>query len=187
LIVQGFARRNPGKIAGLVLVDATHEDQFRRLEAALIPFGQPRRWSLVTAPAAYRPHQGLPEDVRLLAGTFAARAQSMVVASSELSFLRQTARPAAAADNLPDVPLVVISHRVTTPAASTRDARLADSWMEMQLELATRTRHSKHVIAATDDHYVHIREPETVIHAVREVVEQYRGGGGQAAGQGSHR
>lgn len=188
LIVQRFARQHPQRIAGLVLVDATHEDQFRRLEEAVTPpSGNARSWALLTMRDSYKVHEDLPEDVRRLAGAFVARAQSIVVVRSELSFLRKTARPAAAGD-LPDVPLVVISHRVITPAASTREGRLADMWMEMQLELAALTRHSKHVIAATDDHYVHIREPETVIDAVRGVVEQYRRqGDGEATGPVSHR
>ncbi|MGH8196425.1 MAG: alpha/beta fold hydrolase [Woeseiaceae bacterium] len=173
LIVQRFARQHPQKIAGLVLVDATHEDQFRRLEEAVTPSGHAYRWSLRTVLDSYNAPEGLPEDVRLLAGAFAARAQSIVVVRSELNFLRNGTRAAAAGD-LPDVPVIVISHRVMTPATSARKGRMAEMWMEMQLELAARARRSTHVIAATDDHYVHIREPETVIEAVRAVVEQHR-------------
>jgi hypothetical protein len=47
-------------------------------------------------------------------------------------------------------------------------------WMEMQLDLAALTPQSKHVIASTGDHYVHIREPEIVVDAVRDIVEQHR-------------
>lgn len=188
LIVQRFARRNPGRIAGLVLVDATHEDQFRRLEEALVPAGQAHARRLVSAPARYEPHENLPENVRHLAVAFASRAQSIVVATSELSFLRRTAHPATAPGELPDVPLVVISHRLKTPAASPREGRLEDAWMQMQLEMAAGSRHSRHVIAATDDHYVHIREPDTVIEAVREVVERYRRErGGESGGAVSQR
>jgi pimeloyl-ACP methyl ester carboxylesterase len=189
LIVQHFARQNPQKIAGLVLVDATHEDQFRRLEEAVTPSGNARRWSLLTMRDSYYVPEGLPEDVRLLAGAFVARAQSIVVVRSELSFLRKTALSATATTgDLPNVPLVVISHRVMLPAASNRERRLAEMWMEMQLELAALTRRSRHVVAATDDHYVHIREPETVIDAVRSVVEQHRReGDGETSGRGIHR
>jgi hypothetical protein len=49
--------------------------------------------------------------------------------------------------------------------------------MELQNELAALTRRSEHVIARTGDHYIHIREPETVIAAVHGVVEQHREGG----------
>ncbi|MEX2122915.1 MAG: alpha/beta hydrolase [Woeseia sp.] len=188
LIAQHFARQNPQRIAGLVLVDATHEDQFRRLEEAITPSGNVRRWSLLTMRDSYDIPEGLPDNVRLLAGAFVARPQSIVVARSELSFLRRNAHSAAAATGaMPDVPLVVISHRVFPPVTANRESRLADMWMEMQLELAALTRRSRHVVAATDDHYVHIREPGIVIDAVRSVVEQHRReGDGETGGRGTH-
>jgi pimeloyl-ACP methyl ester carboxylesterase len=186
LIVQHFARRNPQRVAGLVLVDATHEDQFRRLQESFSPPGsvRPQRWSLLTTGDSYGIPEGLPEDVSLLAGVFVARAQSIVVARSELSFLRGTSRPASEeAGDLPDVPLVVISHRLAVPTTSTRESRFEQTWMELQQDLAGLSPRSHHVIARTGDHYIHISEPETVINAVRGVVEQHRG---QAAASLAH-
>ncbi|MEX2495184.1 MAG: alpha/beta hydrolase [Woeseia sp.] len=172
MLVQHYARRNPQKTAGLVLVDATHEEQFRRLEADVAP-PEVRGRSLMMRGGSWHVPQGLPEDVSLLARGFVARAKSIVVIQSELQFLRSAHR-SVLAGALPDVPLVVISHRVTGPAASTRHERWEHMWMDMQLDLATRTPRSRHVIAATADHYVHILEPEIVIDAVRAVVEQHR-------------
>ena len=176
LIVQHFARQNPQRIAGLVLIDATHEDQFRRLGETVVPSGsmRTRRWSLVTTTDSYKVPEGLPEEIKRLAGAFVARPQSIVVVRSELSFLRRTSGPDSPAAGLPDVPLVVISHRLTTPAALTREGQFEQTWMELQQELAALTRRSQHVIATTEDHHVHIVEPETVIDAVRGVVEQHR-------------
>lgn len=181
LIVQRFARQHPQTVAGLVLVDATHEDQFRRLEEAMIPAASARRWTLTTMYSSQRVPVGLPDEVRQLATAFESRVQSIIVARSELSSLRGTARAAptgpattSAMAAIPDVPLVVISHRVVPPATATRESRLAESWMALQLELASLSRQSRHVIAATDDHYVHVREPELVIDAVRSIVEQHR-------------
>ena len=181
LIVQHFARQNPQRVAGMVLIDATHEDQFRRLRESVIPSGNPRRTILVTGDARYVP-EGLPEDIRLLAGGFSERPKSIVVVHSELSFLNNGTRPATTGA-LPDVPLVVISHRMMTPAASPREGRWEEMWMEMQLDLVASTGRSKHVIASTGDHYVHIREPGIVIDAVRDIVEQHRlEGDGRDAG-----
>ena len=173
LIVQHFARKNPQRIAGLVLVDATHEDQFRRLDEAVAP-ATANGWSRLEMRDSYDVPEGLPEDVRLLARAFVARAQSIVVVRSELRFLRETSGPAPVTGSLPDVPLVVISHRLVTPAESTRAGRFEQTWMEMQQELAARIPGSRHVIAATDDHYIHIREPQTVVHAVQGIVERHR-------------
>jgi pimeloyl-ACP methyl ester carboxylesterase len=182
LIVQYFARQHPQRIAGLVLIDATHEDQFRRLEEAVLPSDGAHRWTRLSMRDSYNVPEGLPEDVRRLAAAFEARAQSIVVVRSELSFLRRTAHAApTATGDLPDVPLVVISHRVMPPAAPTLEAQFAQTWMDLQLELAALTRRSRHVIAGTEDHYVHVHEPETVIDAVRSVVEQHRREGGAVA------
>ena len=176
LVAQHFARQHPQRIAGLVLVDATHEDQFQRLQEALVPAGSahPRRWSLVTTLDSYDIPDGLPEEVKLVAGTFVARPQSIVVVRSELSYLRSAPGPVSPAEGLPDVPLVVISHRLMTPSAFTREGQFEQTWMELQQELAALTRRSQHVIATTGDHNIHITEPETVIEAVRGVVQQHR-------------
>ncbi|HLU04993.1 MAG TPA: alpha/beta hydrolase [Woeseiaceae bacterium] len=176
LIVQHFARQNPHRIAGLVLVDATHEDQFRRLRETVVPARglRTRRWSLITTTDSYQVPDGLPEEIRRLAGAFVVRPQSIVVVRSELSFLRRTSAPLASSARLPDVPLVVISHRLVSPAADTREGQFEQTWMELQQELAAMTRRSEHVIAGTEDHHIHIAEPQTVIDAVRGVVEQSR-------------
>ncbi len=183
LIAQHFARRNPQRIAGVVLIDATHDEQFRRLEKLVVPPGQARRTARLAMHNSYSVPEGLPEEVRRIVAAFVARAQSIVVVQSELNFLLATARAAPTARaEFPDVPLVVISHRETPPGAPVLERRLAEAWMEMQLDLAALTRRSSHVIAGTDDHYVHVREPETVIDAVRNVVEQHRREGGPDAG-----
>lgn len=186
LIAQHYARQHPQRIAGMVLIDATHEDQFRRLKEAVSSSGSGRRAHIIMR-ESYQVPEGLPEDVRQLASSFVARAQSIVVAHSELSYLHNADRPTAAAGKLPDVPLVVISHRVMRPAASTRDTRLAEMWMEMQLDLVALTSRSEHLIASTDDHYVHIREPVIVIDAVRGLVERHRRDGDGAAARASNR
>lgn len=183
LIVQHFARRNPQRIAGVVLIDATHEDQFRRLEELVVPPGKPRRTTRVAMHDSYNVPAGLPEEVRRIVAAFVARAQSIVVVQSEMNFLLGTTRAARRAQaEFPDVPLVVISHREAAPGAPALKRRLAEAWMEMQLDLAALTRRSSHVIAATEDHYVHVREPETVIDAVRDLVEQHRREEGGDAG-----
>jgi len=175
LIVQKFARQHPQRIAALVLVDATHEDQFRRLEEAIAPVKGARRWSMLTVSDSYQVPEGLPDDVRALAGAFVARAQSIVVLRSELSFLRSSSRSVTPVA-LPDVPLIVISHRPESPAPSTRGGSFEQTWMELQSELVALAPRSEHVIARTGDHYIHVREPDTVIGAVRGVVEQHRQG-----------
>lgn len=181
LIVQRFARRHPERTAALVLIDATHEDQFRLLEEAVLRSTGDRGARLVARGSAVVP-DGLPDDVQQLAQAFRNRPQSILAARSELSALRSAGRPAALPDRMPDVPLVVISHRRQLPAVSPRAEQLESIWMKLQRDLAALTPRSTHLIAGTSDHYVHIREPDTVISAVRGLVEEYRRGGSAAPG-----
>lgn len=173
MLVQRYAHQNPERVAGLVLVDAAHEDQFKRMEqvvraAARSPWRQTMAMDSVQVP------EGLPQEVRLLAQNFSIRSRSLIALRSELRYLQRISRGTMGMGRLPDVPLVVISHRVTEGEGTDLEDMLATTWMELQRELATRSSRSKHVIAATGDHYVQIREPDTVIAAVREVVEKHR-------------
>lgn len=179
LIVQRFARLHPERTAALVLIDATHEDQFRRLEEAVLRSTRDRGARLVASGSLAVP-DGLPDDVQQLANAFRTQAHSIIAARSELDALRRAERPATTPDRMPDVPLVVISHRQRVPAASPRAEELESIWMTLQRDLAALTSRSTHVIATTNDHYVHIREPDTVINAVRGLVEQYRRAGSPA-------
>jgi pimeloyl-ACP methyl ester carboxylesterase len=178
LIVQRFARRHPERTAGMVLIDATHEDQFRRLEEAVLRSAGGPQPRLVLRGSAFVP-TGLPDEVQRLAGSFRNRAESLIAARSELVGLRRSEPQAATSASMPDVPLVVISHRLKAPAASPRAGELEAIWMGLQRELAALTPRSRHLLASTGDHYVHIREPDMVVEAVRGVVEQHRHGGPQ--------
>jgi pimeloyl-ACP methyl ester carboxylesterase len=172
LIVQHYAQENPDRVAALVLVDATHEDQFRRLNETMRAAGHGPWRETMTLTAVHVP-DGLPEDARLLAESFSARGTALLTVRSELGFLRTIGRKSSAITILPDVPLVVISHRIKRDDTAS-GATFGEIWMELQRDLATRSPRSRHVIAGTGQHYVHVYEPDTVIDAVRDVVEQYR-------------
>lgn len=181
LIVQRYAQQNPNRVAGLVLIDATHEDQLRRLEQAAVASARARArargWTATVAwESGVVVPEGLPEEVRVVAQAFSARVRSMVTRRSEMGYLLQSSRGDGPIGALPDVPLVVISHRIADGAAdaSASDAARAAIWMDMQRDLARRAQRSRHVIARTPGHYVQVLEPGTVIDAIHDVVDQHR-------------
>ena len=73
---------------------------------------------------------------------------------------------------LPDIPVVVISHRIDGNATSATEAKRARIWMDMQSDLARRASQGIHVISATDDHYIQLSQPQLIIDAIRDVVER---------------
>ncbi|MDH3265485.1 MAG: alpha/beta hydrolase [Gammaproteobacteria bacterium] len=171
LNVRLFTHNNPQKVAGLVLVDSSHEDQFRRFEEAGVKSSAPRGNSFYVGNAFQVP-DALPDEVVSVAKSFAGSRSSMVAFLSELRHLRDSARQLRNAPQLPDVPVVVISHRIDELSGPDARATRDRIWMDMQSELASRAAQGRHVIAATEDHYIHLSQPQLVIESIRDVMER---------------
>ena len=140
MLVRLYASRYPSEVAGLVLVDSSHEEQSKRFAALPAP------------PPGVVPQPVIPERIDF-AGTSAELAKApwranipLVVLSRGLWFKTPPATP--------------------DPQA---DARLA-IWQELHRELATRSPQAQLVVAAHSGHYIHNDEPSLVIGAVRQVV-----------------
>jgi pimeloyl-ACP methyl ester carboxylesterase len=168
--VRLFASEHPEETAALVLIDSSHEQQFERFDQAGIRSVAPRSGEIIIDNPATVP-ASLPDDLQALARSFTVRAGFISALRSELGNLRVSAAELRAAAPLPDVPLVVISHRVRTDGVSARKDKL---WMDMQQELATRTSRAQLVVADTDDHYVQLSEPGLVVEAIRTVLAESR-------------
>lgn len=176
--VRLFASQHPDLTAGLVLIDSSHEQQFQRFEEAGLQDAAPRAGEVVIGNPAVVP-ASLPDDLQALARSFTLRAGFVATLRSELGNLRLSADELREAAPLPDVPLIVISHRVRTEGTSLRRDKL---WLDMQQELATRTSRAQLVIADTEDHYVQLSEPGVVVAAIRTVVDESRPGAVATAG-----
>jgi pimeloyl-ACP methyl ester carboxylesterase len=175
--VRLFASEHPDETAALVLIDSSHEQQFERFDQAGLTSAAPRAGEIIIGNPAVVP-ASLPDDLQALARSFTMRAGFMAALRSELGNLRNSAAELRAAGPLPDVPLIVISHRVREDGRSVRRDKL---WMDMQQELATRTTRAQLVIADTDDHYVQLVEPDIVVTAIRTVLAETRTGSGRAS------
>jgi len=174
--VRLFASEHPDETAALVLIDSSHEQQFERFDQAGLTSAAPRAGEIIIGNPAVVP-ASLPGDLQALARSFTMRAGFIAALRSELGNLRTSAAELRAAGPLPDVPLVVISHRVRADGPSVRKDRL---WMDMQQELATRTSRAQLVIAETDDHYVQLTEPGVVVDAIRTVLAETRVASGRS-------
>ena len=142
MLVRLYAMRYRTEIAGLVLVDSSHEEQLKRFAALPAP------------PPTRVPQPVSPERIDL-AGTSADLARATWRADIPLVVLSRglwVKTPPATPD----------------PQA---DARLA-IWQELHRELATRSAQSELVVARQSGHYIQNDEPALVIDAVRRVVSK---------------
>jgi pimeloyl-ACP methyl ester carboxylesterase len=165
------------EIAGMVLVDSSHPDQPERMpandlsgairEAKVLQYGEPigisRFFGYCDADAA----------VRAAECTFNNAREN----SAELENVRKSGLETAAAGNLGDLPLVVIS-RDTDQRNPDFPADLDKArnrvWAQMQEELSHLSTQGTLVIAKGSGHAIQNDRPDIVIQAVHNVVDQAR-------------
>jgi pimeloyl-ACP methyl ester carboxylesterase len=145
-----YASRYPEHVAGLVFVDASHEDQFERLEPLLSEQQRAMMQEIVSANA---------EGVDMAASFEEMRSTRTVAPVKEMPLFVLTAGqhpdPAAVP---PDWPFEA-------------DAVL---WTELQEDLAGLVPGARHVVAEQSGHYIHQSQPDLVVEAIRAVVDAVR-------------
>jgi pimeloyl-ACP methyl ester carboxylesterase len=174
--VRIFAAEHPGEVAGLVLVDASHEDQeqrfppevMRQTDAAL------RRLRQLAASAARG--EATPPIVSYMPRLVASRPAWYATLVEETQAWRASAADLRARDRSLRVPLVVVSAGRPAPLGRSRETRRETRrlWDEMQEDLARLSPLGTRVIARRSGHYVQRQEPRVVIDAIRQVVEAAR-------------
>ena len=142
--IRLYAKRYPGDVAGMVLVDASHEDQFNRFTATGYPLQLP-------------PPGQNPERIDM-AGGLVEIGQEPWRADIPLVVLSHGRTIAGEFPNITQEQI----------------PRIEAAWLEMQRELASRSSRGRLVVAQKSGHYVQTEEPELVISAIREVVEAAR-------------
>jgi pimeloyl-ACP methyl ester carboxylesterase len=148
IFVRLYAHAYPDEVAGLVLVDSSHEDQNTQLEEMI----GPEAWEQMEQMMAQFPN---PEGMDLEATL------------NEMSDAR-------ASGSLPAVPLVVVTAgqpqvSPLMPPEWPAEEQFAIH-QELQVDLASLIPGGVQVIAAQSSHYVHQSQPDIVIDAIEQVV-----------------
>lgn len=197
LYVRAFASLYPNEVAGMVLLDSSHENQGLRLAAFESleeqQLGQLEMCSVFSPIGLMRVlgvHDGaIPDDVPLTAteveawrGHLYGNAFCGVVAR-EFETLMVETRQNEPPRSMGDIPLVVMTRDVTldeVPEAAGIDAETLEDAGEIALglqeELARLSTSSSHRIVAESGHYIHWDQPEVVIDLVVETIASIRAG-----------
>lgn len=151
LNIRLFASAHRAEVGGMVLVDATTEDQ------------DTRYWALLPADTL-RAFQTSLRDNREGVDYGAFRAS--------MAELRDVNR------SLGELPLVVLTRGKESPPppgiSTVLDEQMAGVWREMQSELPRLSSNSVHIIAENSQHYIHWEASRLVVAAVLEVVAAAR-------------
>ena len=176
LAIRMFARRKESRaVAGLVLVDAAHEDQFQRLESAgvgvpMAPTG--RRF--IIANHGLVP-DALPENLKPVARRLALARKAIRTLYAEMGSLRRSAGQLGSIGRTIDAPVIVMSRSPRPDAGAKRD-RVDETWLDLQRDLARAIGNSSLQVVPGSGHYIHLDRPDRIVDAIRTVVRTYRMG-----------
>ena len=167
--VRVFASDHPERTAGLVLVDATHEDQphevprMARFVPLLSTVGVFRLFSISFG----QPIESLPPSVRQFARATSFRAAGYQAAADEIIHVRESASEVRSSRRKLTIPVLVIT-----------GGRGADeNWRQLQRDQASLSERGCLMTAPESGHVVSVDQPEVVVDAIRTVVETARGHG----------
>jgi pimeloyl-ACP methyl ester carboxylesterase len=150
ILARLYASYYPAEVAGMVLVDSTHEDEPDR-GLALIP----------------------PETLKTMLKE--ARPEDLVVRNPNESLDQCSLRGLMDALNWHgDIPLVVLTQGLPYRPEDYSNPSLAPRYyqlhLEMQRDLVRRSPRGRQVMAEKSGHFIHQDQPELVVKAIREVL-----------------
>jgi pimeloyl-ACP methyl ester carboxylesterase len=175
--VRLFATERTDRVAGLVLVDARHEDQSERMSAA----GAPEPIPPIAHVAPVIAHlgigrllgfaPGLPPDAfdagtRKYVQATRFRASALVTAANELLNGKESAAQVRTSRRELPMPVIVIS-------AGLRDSA-SEVLAALQRDQLTLSRQSRHVIAERSGHNIPHGQPAVIVESIRSMVDALR-------------
>lgn len=192
LVSRLFAATYPTEVAGMVLLDAAHEDQMERFPREAVEavdlrkmarmMGVMARVFATGVPALLHrriPLQAeVPESLAEIARALMVSRTGVAALVAEQQALEESqAQVRAAVKDVGDMPLVVLTHGRPAPLPQHPtitpevERRYEQVWRELQEELARTSSRGELIVAAESGHAIQLDQPELVVDAVRRVVE----------------
>ena len=165
--VRVFASDRPERAAGLVLVDASHEDQAHEVPqmARFVPLLSTIGVLRLLDVSFGQRIESLAPSVRQYARATSFRAAGYQAAADEIIHIRESASEVRSSRRKLTMPVLVIT-----------GGRGADeNWRQLQRDQASLSERGCLMIAQESGHVVPVDQPEVVVGAIRTVVETARG------------
>lgn len=171
--IQYYAKSHPDKVAGIVLVDASHPDQAERIPEVRVTENTNRRPRMVTFFRNTGIFEKYPEDVRNLAIRLVGSRKAIVTQQREVAnFTYSGTEVEFLGEDFPNVPLVVITRGQQQWPDNPLGVSQETHWREMQDELTTLSPQGRHVYAEQSGHMIHLDQPDLVANIIRDMVQQ---------------
>ena len=188
LIVRLFAEHYPQEVAGLVLMDASHEDQKvhaprqeslrqriqeeiewqgYRLRPLLARVGILRLWDYFKGEDNVK----LPPEIRPVARSIGLRAQAYDWLRTEYPSIDITSAQVRGSNLAGHIRTVILAGGNDFP-----DPVFQSTWLSLQADLARKLPHAIYQVVADSGHYIQLDQPQAVIAAIRQLVKDIQSG-----------
>ncbi len=193
--VRLFASAFPRQVAGVVLVDVSHENQpspmpsecweqgieNNQLSRFLVGLGFVRLAGLFhLLPELERVVERFPPEVRPVARAGYYRTQTYATLAAEFAAYAQSADQVRTAPaRLEDTPLqVLVAGRYEYPSwcslSAEQQQELHQAWLQRQTQLARLSSQGILTVAENSGHWLQLDQPALVVEAIRQIVERAR-------------
>ena len=160
VIVRLYAHQYPHDVAGLVLVDPMHEDQFERISPLIPP-----------------PFPGEPDTLTEFRRFWTEEWRDPTKNPEGADFQANRAQ-VRAMDSLGALPLVILTagnFLKLGPPGDPGARRTHQLWQELHREMMQQSSNAQQVMVETSGHFVQREQPKSVVAAIRRMVETLNG------------
>lgn len=168
LIGATFARSFPQDVAGLVLLDAMHPDQFERFAASGVVI-ETDPHTVIGRTSVYAAEYGLPEHLRGLARALALNDKARVFVFREMSLMQDSVHDLRGM-GLPRLPARVLVHGNDEWRDVPPPGRMEAIWRELQADYAERLGAPPPIVVSQSGHQIALDAPDAVVEAVRGLI-----------------
>ncbi|NGX36501.1 MAG: putative aminoacrylate hydrolase RutD [Candidatus Anoxychlamydiales bacterium] len=187
LNMQVFANLYPNEVAGLILLDSSHENQEKFLQKlrpgdSAFQIKIKMFWYLVKpiwlpkTLAKYIISEDVPKEISSLDFAISFNTKNSFTNYEESkSFTKDL--PSLKNDFLKGKPLIVISGgKYEQIPGTTKEEmkKIIQVWMSFQNDLVSKSQKGQHWIAENSGHMIPLQEPQIVVKAVKEMVKEIR-------------
>ncbi|MHC8441702.1 MAG: alpha/beta fold hydrolase [Candidatus Eutrophobiaceae bacterium] len=175
-----MARAYSKLTAGLILVDASHPDQFESLpelpmereKREMMDFLPNRRWMSIVSVDSVR--RVFPERIANTVILLMGQPKALYTHRREAQMFRYNGALLKQDWNFPPFLLRVISRGRREWGDDPRGEYLETAWIGMQRKLGELSPHGRLVVASGSGHMVPLERPDVVVREIKELVDEWR-------------
>lgn len=165
--IRVFTAMHPEAVKGMVLVDASHEEQYDRFQISL-PQHYNRRSNILVVP------KSTDDTATYLNKPQVLRERAFHAARAEISSLSESAKQVQASPELPNIPLVIVTRGLPEWFGDLTQQNREKTWSDLQQQLYLLSPQSQQVFAHQSGHDIPQKQPQIIIDAINNVLERTR-------------